>query len=87
MGEAIGITIYRLRQQHNMTQAELAQRAGTRQEYISRLETGARRPGLAMMRRLAMALGVSLYAMIVELAQSEEEGQNESGTGTAKQAL
>ena len=42
-----------------LSQAELAERVGTKQPAIARLESGSSEPSLAMLKRLAKALNVS----------------------------
>lgn len=43
----------------NLTQAELAERVGTKQPNIARLESGRYKPSVDMLERLARALHVS----------------------------
>lgn len=51
----------RLRQARHMTQMELAKRARVGQAYVSHLEVGTRRnPSLAVRKRLAKVLGVTV---------------------------
>lgn len=50
--------VIELRRRHNLTQQELATRAGTSQPAIARLESGTyRNLSLAFLRRIAAALG------------------------------
>ena len=56
-----------LRLQHGWSQAELARQVGTSQSYIGRLETGLVDPQLSTMRRVALALGVPVAALIEAL--------------------
>jgi ribosome-binding protein aMBF1 (putative translation factor) len=49
--------VYDARQSAGLTQAELAQRMGTRQAYISALECGERTPTMATLARVAAATG------------------------------
>jgi transcriptional regulator with XRE-family HTH domain len=44
----------------NLTQAELAERMGTSQSTIARLESGKAKPSLSTLRRLAKATGLGL---------------------------
>ena len=46
--------------ENNITQEELAQRTGIRQSNISRIESGAVRPTLETLARLASGLGKTL---------------------------
>lgn len=52
--------IARLRILRGMTQQELAERAGTQQPSIARIESGRRRVSLAMLERIAEALDADL---------------------------
>lgn len=44
----------------NMTQAELAARAGVKQAYIARLESGMANPTIASIGKISRALGLQL---------------------------
>ena len=48
--------VIRMRALRGLTQAELAQRVGTTQSSIARLESGTRQPSLSFLRRVARAL-------------------------------
>ena len=48
------------RLQKKMSQAELAQRVGTRQSAISRLESGNANPSIQFLKKVASALNASL---------------------------
>ncbi len=50
--------VKRARARRDMTQAALAKKVGVHQVTIARLETGARRPSMRLLHRLAKALGV-----------------------------
>ncbi|MBP3721879.1 MAG: helix-turn-helix transcriptional regulator [Selenomonadaceae bacterium] len=49
--------IVRVRQEENMTQAELAERIGIQQSNVSRLERGHSNPSLDFIERVAKGLG------------------------------
>jgi len=54
-----------LRETKGMTQAELARKAKIDQGYISTLESGEKRnPGIAILKRLARALGVPVTELL-----------------------
>ena len=59
-----GASLAALRLQHGWSQAELAREAGTSQSYIGRLETGGIDPQLSTIRKIAVALGVSVAALV-----------------------
>lgn len=61
-----------LRLQHGWSQAELARQVGTSQSYIGRLETGLVDPQLSTMRKIALALGVSVIALIEALTRETQ---------------
>ena len=56
----LGRQILHLRLQRGWTQRELAEKAGTRQANISRLENGLLNPSVDMLQRVADALGADL---------------------------
>lgn len=49
--------VYRLRTEVGLTQAELAERMGTTQSAIARMEGGGTRPTLETLEKLAVAVG------------------------------
>lgn len=57
-----------LREAAGLTQAELAERSGVSQTWISRLERGQENPTLATLRRLAAAFGVRVTDLLDEQA-------------------
>jgi len=59
-----GYQIARLRLLRGMTQAELAEKAGTRAASIARLENGSRSPSLSLLRRIAEALDAQVEVKI-----------------------
>ena len=55
----------RLRAERHLTMAALAQRVGVSDAYIAQLETGVRKnPSLAVLKRLAKALRVSIAELL-----------------------
>jgi len=48
------------REQEGLTQKELAEKVGTRQSAISRLESGTYNPSLKFLKKVSKALGVRL---------------------------
>lgn len=61
-----GSNVAKVRTRFGLTQEDLAQRAGTRQSYISAVENGRKNPTEESMRRIASALGVSLHKLLKE---------------------
>ena len=59
-----GTRIRRLREEAGLSQAEMAERAGTTQDRVSRIERGRTEPTLAMLRRLASALGTCVEDLV-----------------------
>lgn len=51
------VLVYRLRTEAGLTQAELAERMGTTQSAVARMEGGGTRPTLETLEKLAMAVG------------------------------
>jgi transcriptional regulator with XRE-family HTH domain len=64
----IGTIVRSLREQHGLTQSELAQKAGIQQSYLSRLESGTRssRPDAVALAHIAQALGVTLDEILIQ---------------------
>ena len=56
--------VARLRMLRGLTQEELAQRGGTKQPSIARLESGKMEPRLSFLRRVVEAMGGSLQVRI-----------------------
>jgi transcriptional regulator with XRE-family HTH domain len=54
---AVGIEVSKLRKRAELTQTELARRAGTTQAVVSRLESGAKIPGFQLLDRIVSATG------------------------------
>jgi transcriptional regulator with XRE-family HTH domain len=66
MPPRIGARLKRLREARGVSQLELAKRAKVAQGYISELESGTkgRRPGIAVLQRLAKALKVPMTDLL-----------------------
>ena len=64
--------VARLRILRGLTQAELAQRVGTQQPSIARLESGRGEPSLPLLRRVVEALGGKL-TVLIELKEEVEQ--------------
>jgi DNA-binding XRE family transcriptional regulator len=60
-----GYQIARLRIQHGLTQAQLAEMIGTRQPSIARLENGNSTPSLSFLQRIAEALDARIELLII----------------------
>ena len=57
--EKIGALLYTLRKEHNMTQAELAERIGVSNKSISRWETGQTMPDYSQVMQFCSLFGIS----------------------------
>jgi transcriptional regulator with XRE-family HTH domain len=73
--------VYQLRRDAGLTQAELADRMGTTQSAIARMEGGGTRPTLETLGKLATAVGADLVVGVGEnlsehrtIAKLEREG-------------
>lgn len=66
----IGYQITRLRILQGLTQEELAERVGTRQPSIARLECGRSLPSLSFLEKIAEALDAEMEIKIVPKAVS-----------------
>jgi len=59
-----GTVLKKIRQRRKLTQAELARRVGVHVITITRLETGARRPSMDLLQRLAKVLKVKVGELL-----------------------
>jgi transcriptional regulator with XRE-family HTH domain len=61
----LGQAIKRLRTKQRLTQAQLAERAGVSQPYLSQLEAGQKRePAVRIIHRIAKVLGVKIEDLL-----------------------
>ena len=60
----IGRKLRELREQHNLTQQDMADKAGVPRTYISRIENARLLPGPVMLRRIAEALQVEILDLL-----------------------
>ena len=60
-----GYQVARLRMQHGLTQAQLAELVGTRQPSIARLENGTSAPSLSFLNKIAAALDAKIEVRFV----------------------
>jgi transcriptional regulator with XRE-family HTH domain len=75
--QQLGARISRLRLRAEMTQEQLAEKAGVGASYIARIESGTRRPTLDVLGEIADGLGLPLHRLIaderaVRAAESQE---------------
>jgi len=63
---AVGERLRKLRLDAGLTQAALAQRLGTTQSAVARLEAGQQRMSLVALKRAALALGCDVQVVIAE---------------------
>jgi transcriptional regulator with XRE-family HTH domain len=59
-----GALLQRARKRRKLTQVALAGKVGVHQVTIARLESGTRRPSMALLQRLAKVLGVPLTELL-----------------------
>jgi len=64
---ALGQAVAKYRQEKELSQEALAERAGLNRTYLSDIERGVRNPGIKNVARLAKALGVSTARLVEEL--------------------
>ena len=64
--QALGITIRNERMRRNLTQEQLAERAGLHWTYISGIERGKRNVSFTILLKLATALGMHLRELVSE---------------------
>ena len=65
LARAVALAVVGYRVKHHLTQTQLAEKLGTRQPQVARLEMGEHNPSLEMLQRLARTLGLRF---IVEVA-------------------
>jgi len=82
-----GFEVARLRMLRGLTQAELAQRVGTHQSSISRLESGEREPSLSFLRRVVEALDGRLKVHVVAEEKAVSVKQEDIATTTTGWSL
>jgi transcriptional regulator with XRE-family HTH domain len=64
------LEIRALREKKGLSQRELAERMGTTQSAIARLEAGNISPSLATLDKIAQALGAELSLSLVDLGEA-----------------
>jgi transcriptional regulator with XRE-family HTH domain len=64
--KSIGKRVKASRKQCNMTQAELAEKTGMSDVFISRIETGDRRASLGSLIKIAIILEISLDSLVLD---------------------
>jgi transcriptional regulator with XRE-family HTH domain len=79
----VGLAFRQLRERGEISQEELAFRAGLDRTYLSGIERGRRNPSLKSMQRIAAELGVSLDQVFV-LARQMAEQNHEAAPRTIR---
>ena len=64
---ALGSTIKRLREQKNLTQEQLAEKADIHTSYIGQIERGMRYPSLKILFKIADSLNVKIIDLFKEV--------------------
>ncbi|MBV8860132.1 MAG: helix-turn-helix transcriptional regulator [Acidobacteria bacterium] len=67
MNKALGEIISRRRQGRNLSQEELADRAGIHRTYVSQIERGLKSPTLSILIKVAKALDTKASIILSEL--------------------
>lgn len=67
--DAFGPVLRRLRHEKNLTQDKLSEMVGVASPYISMLESGHNYPNLAMLFKLADALGISASSLLAAMEE------------------
>jgi transcriptional regulator with XRE-family HTH domain len=60
----LGVAVKALRREADLTQKQVAERAGLHDTYISHIERGACNPSWAALSRLSMGLGVPRWVLV-----------------------
>lgn len=61
--------LHHIRERQGLTQAQLAEKLGTTQSFVSKCERGERRLDVLELRSFCIAMGVSLAAFVAEFEQ------------------
>jgi transcriptional regulator with XRE-family HTH domain len=72
MNRALGEIISRRRQERNLSQEELAARAGIHRTYVSQIERGLKSPTLLILINLAQALDTKASVILSELEREAD---------------
>jgi DNA-binding XRE family transcriptional regulator len=75
--------LIKARSRAGLTQAEVAERMGTSQSSIARLESGAAKPSLSTLRRYAKATGTIVRIKLEPAERTAEEGTPQGGVGVS----
>lgn len=78
-----GYQVARLRIQRGLTQTQLAEKVGTRQPSIARLENGSAKPSVSFLNRIAAALDAKIEVRLI--AESKAEYRADSNPPENKQ--
>ncbi len=73
MEASIGAQIRAIRKKAAMTQAELGDKLGTTDSYISQIESGIRNPKISTIQRIAAALEVPVSILLAPILSTESE--------------
>lgn len=60
----LGMTIRAKREKQNLTQVELASKAGVDRNYIGMVERGERNPSYLSLQKIALGLGIPVFELI-----------------------
>ncbi len=81
IGDVVGRRVREFRAAHELTAAELAERAGLSQAMLSKVENARTSPSLQTLARLSQALGVPLTALFRGLEEDHDAILVKSGQG------
>ena len=70
--QLLGENVRRYRKLKGMTQEQLAAEAGMERSYVSDLERGTRNPTVSALGRLADALGIESYLLLLSNNRRDE---------------
>lgn len=65
MRSLVGRNFARIRREEGLTQAQIEERSGISQQYLSDLERGRRNPTIITLHEIAQALGVSHVELVL----------------------
>ena len=73
--KVFGLNVKKYRKSINMSQEELAEKSNLHRTYISAIERGKRSIALDNIEKIADALGVEAYVLLVDDSQEEPDDQ------------
>ena len=65
--KGVAVTLKRIRKKKGLTQADLAERTGLKQQAISKIESGKTSPSLLAFMKYCEGVGVDLFQILINI--------------------